>query len=72
MGTIARILDMKDQIDHECYFCGSKRNVKYLLTDAISISGEMIEKEVPCCIRCIPYHAYGDDPSITFTTSLVK
>lgn len=61
MEPIVRFLDMNARIGQTCYFCGEKRSVKYLVTDAIGDDGKPIEKEVPCCNKCILQHIWAND-----------
>ena len=61
MGSIVRLLDTSERLDQECYFCGTKRSVKYMVNCGISIDRHIIEKEVPCCNRCIAFHVFSGD-----------
>lgn len=61
MGSIVRMLDMGERIDQECYFCGEKRSVKYIIIGAIADDGSILDKEVACCNRCIPSHIWAND-----------
>ena len=58
MSSIIRVLDMKERIDQECYFCGDKRSVKYAITEATDFDGNIIEDEVCCCNKCILQHTW--------------
>jgi len=63
MGSIVRLLDTAERLDQECYFCGEKRSVKYMVNGGISSDGSIIKKEVPCCNHCVAFHVFvGDMP----------
>lgn len=63
MESIVRLMPEVDRLGRECYFCGDKRSVKYMVSNAIDISGQLVEKEVPCCTKCLAFHVY--DPRYT-------
>lgn len=64
MSSIIRLLDMKDRIDQTCYFCGTKKSVKYLVTDAIGDSGQLIGEEIACCNKCLLQHVYANEQNL--------
>ena len=60
-STFVRILDMNERIDQTCHFCGTKNNVKYVLTWAIDTDGSLLNNEVACCEGCIMHHVWWRD-----------
>ena len=61
MGLIVRLLDTTERLDQRCYFCGEKRSVKYMVNGGVDSDGQLIEKEVPCCNRCVVFHVFTND-----------
>mgnify|MGYP006916252702 CR=1 FL=1 len=61
MGSIVRLLDTAERLDQRCYFCGEKRSVKYMVNGGVDSDGQLIEKEVPCCNRCLALHVFAND-----------